>query len=160
MAGADEGQVVRCAYGCQDTTCNVGNDAGERGDTSRSVRSYRPHGSLARVLYDKRKADEWLAAYDKRKVSSDVRPSRRRDLRKRRRVKRGATCRAACKRRRRIPRLVSRLYPDRACAFVPRSAPLRSSPPCLSLAARRTSPLGSPSGVTRHIVVWKLRDES
>lgn len=64
MAGADETHVVRCAYGCQDTTCNVtvGDEA-----VSRAVRSYRPHGSLARVLYDKRKADEWLAAYDKRK---------------------------------------------------------------------------------------------
>lgn len=70
MAGVDEAQVVRCAFGCQDTTCNV-SDAEERGDgtASRSVRGYRPHGSLARVLYDKRKADEWLEAYDKRKVS-------------------------------------------------------------------------------------------
>ena len=67
MAGADEVHVVRCTYGCQDTTCNitVGDEA-----VSRAVRSYRPHGSLARVLYDKRKADEWLAAYDKRKVSA------------------------------------------------------------------------------------------
>lgn len=70
MAGADEAQVVRCAYGCQDTAC-VTNNAGEcnDGNVNRSVRSYRPHGSLARVLYDKRKADEWLAAYDKRRVS-------------------------------------------------------------------------------------------
>ncbi|KYQ59742.1 hypothetical protein ALC60_01127 [Trachymyrmex zeteki] len=67
MAGADEPHVVRCAYGCQDTICNV--TSGD-GAASRAVRSYRPHGSLARVLYDKRKADEWLAAYDKRKVSA------------------------------------------------------------------------------------------
>lgn len=71
-AGADEPQVVRCAYGCQDATCCVtGNVDGRGGDgtASRSVRTYRPHGNLARVLYDKRKADEWLAAYDKRRVS-------------------------------------------------------------------------------------------
>ena len=69
-AGADEPQVVRCAYGCQDATCCVtGNVDGRGGDgtASRSVRTYRPHGNLARVLYDKRKADEWLAAYDKRR---------------------------------------------------------------------------------------------
>lgn len=69
MAGADEAQVVRCAYGCRDITCNV-SSVSDDGVASRSVRSYRPHGSLARVLYDKRKADEWLATYDKRKVSS------------------------------------------------------------------------------------------
>nr|XP_012230521.1 PREDICTED: uncharacterized protein LOC105676884 isoform X3 [Linepithema humile] len=68
MAGADEAQVIRCTYGCQDTAC-VTSNAGECNDGSvnRSVRSYRPHGSLARVLYDKRKADEWLAAYEKRR---------------------------------------------------------------------------------------------
>lgn len=68
----DEPQVSRCAYGCQDaSTCVTGNTAvRDDGNSTRSaVRSYRPHGSLARVLYDKRKADEWLAAYDKRRVS-------------------------------------------------------------------------------------------
>lgn len=63
MAGAD----VRCAYGCQDTACDVSSASDAAGH---AVRSYRPHGSLARVLYDKRKADEWLTAYDKRKVSA------------------------------------------------------------------------------------------
>jgi len=73
MASADdEAQVSRCAYGCQDATCVTGNTCSDgRSDESRSaVRSYRPHGSLARVLYDKRKADEWLTAFDKRRVSA------------------------------------------------------------------------------------------
>lgn len=74
MAGVDEAsRIVRCAYGCrQDTTCNVTNVGDGDGAAGRSVRSYRPHGSLARVLYDKRKADEWLAAYDKRKVRATL----------------------------------------------------------------------------------------
>ncbi|EFN77026.1 hypothetical protein EAI_13276 [Harpegnathos saltator] len=71
MAGAADEPITRCTYGCQDT-CNVTNNVGDRRDGAGnpSVQSYRPHGSLARVLYDKRKADEWLAAYDKRRVAN------------------------------------------------------------------------------------------
>ncbi|XP_076671683.1 protein-L-histidine N-pros-methyltransferase isoform X2 [Andrena cerasifolii] len=62
MAGADP-PLRRCTCDIRNlATCSaVSQDA----PTSRAVRSYRPHGSLARVLYDKQKADEQLEAYDK-----------------------------------------------------------------------------------------------
>lgn len=134
-AGADEAQVVRCAYGCQDTACTIG----ERGDeaASRSVRSYRPHGSLARVLYDKRKADEWLATYDKCKVSAtldDTRPLRFRDPAGN--VGVGAGGDAACTS---YPAAVALVSIERA----PSSRTLAVARLCLPLAARHASLLGS-----------------
>ncbi|KAI4473446.1 hypothetical protein M0804_015346 [Polistes exclamans] len=39
--------------------------------TTTISRNYRPRGSLARILYDKQRADERLDAYDKRQVSFD-----------------------------------------------------------------------------------------
>ena len=67
MAGVDA-PLPRC-------TCNVRNLAtcsavNQDSPTSRVVRSYRPHGSLARLLYDKQKADEQLEAYDKTQVNT------------------------------------------------------------------------------------------
>ncbi|XP_048266197.1 protein-L-histidine N-pros-methyltransferase isoform X2 [Bombus terrestris] len=62
MAGVDV-PVPRCTCNVKDlTTCSAVN---QDSLTSRAVRSYRPHGSLARLLYDKQKADEQLEAYDK-----------------------------------------------------------------------------------------------
>nr|XP_033324407.1 uncharacterized protein LOC117219386 isoform X2 [Megalopta genalis] len=62
MAGADA-PIPMCTCDVRNVvTCSaVKQDA----PTSRVVRSYRPHGSLARVLYDKQRADEQLEAYDK-----------------------------------------------------------------------------------------------
>ncbi|XP_076291266.1 protein-L-histidine N-pros-methyltransferase [Lasioglossum baleicum] len=62
MAGADA-PIPMCTCDVRNVvTCSaVKQDA----PTSGVVRSYRPHGSLARVLYDKQRADEQLEAYDK-----------------------------------------------------------------------------------------------
>lgn len=69
MAGVDV-PVPRCTCNVKDlTTCSAVN---QDSLTSRAVRSYRPHGSLARLLYDKQKADEQLEAYDKTQVNINV----------------------------------------------------------------------------------------
>lgn len=66
MAGPDA-PIPRCTCDVRNVvTCSAVN---QDAPTSRGVRSYRPHGSLARVLYDKQKADEQLEAYDKTQVS-------------------------------------------------------------------------------------------
>ncbi|XP_054010263.1 uncharacterized protein LOC128893377 isoform X2 [Hylaeus anthracinus] len=62
MAGLDT-PIPRCTCDVRNVvTCSAVNRDAPMG---RSVRSYRPHGSLARVLYDKQKADEQLETYDK-----------------------------------------------------------------------------------------------
>lgn len=64
MAGVDA-SVRRCTCDVRNVaTCSVNQGV----PASRAVRNYRPHGSLARVLYDKQKADEQLEAYDKTQV--------------------------------------------------------------------------------------------
>lgn len=90
MAGAADEPIARCAYGCEDT-CSVTNNVGDRrdGTANPSVQSYRPHGNLARVLHDKRKADEWLAAYDKRRVSGRLGRPASSGVRELRNVRRG-----------------------------------------------------------------------
>lgn len=66
MASADA-PVRRCTCDVRNlATCSTVN---QDIPTSRVVRNYRPHGSLARLLYDKQKADEQLEAYDKTQVN-------------------------------------------------------------------------------------------
>lgn len=63
MAGAST-PIARCTCEARNfTTCSTISQNGA--SSSRAVRTYRPHSSLARILYDKQKADERLEAYDK-----------------------------------------------------------------------------------------------
>ncbi|XP_076393199.1 protein-L-histidine N-pros-methyltransferase isoform X1 [Megachile rotundata] len=62
MAGMDA-TAPKCTCNARNlATCSVIN---QNSNTSRIVRNYKPHGGLARVLYDKQKADEQLEAYDR-----------------------------------------------------------------------------------------------
>ncbi|OAD55264.1 hypothetical protein WN48_04906 [Eufriesea mexicana] len=70
MASADV-PVPRCTCDVRNlATCSAVN---QNSPTSRVVRSYRPHGSLARLLYDKQKADEQLETFDKTQFTPGLR---------------------------------------------------------------------------------------
>ncbi|XP_015435670.1 PREDICTED: methyltransferase-like protein 9 [Dufourea novaeangliae] len=62
MAGADA-PIPMCT--CNDRNVVTCSAVKQDAPTSRVMRSYQPHGSLARMLYDKQRADEQLEAYDK-----------------------------------------------------------------------------------------------
>ncbi|KAG7210641.1 hypothetical protein KM043_012155 [Ampulex compressa] len=62
MAGS-EVPLARCT--CEGKSLGTCSTVSQDASASRALGYYRPHGSLARVLYDKQKADERLEAYDK-----------------------------------------------------------------------------------------------
>ncbi|XP_066603398.1 protein-L-histidine N-pros-methyltransferase [Prorops nasuta] len=61
-------------------TCDQTDQKSNVNENVTSVRTYRPHGKLARILYQKQKADELLDTYDKRRWYSVDKSKVREDL--------------------------------------------------------------------------------